>query len=115
MPRTVGVWAFVLALACGAPASEAQTPPRSEEHGSRIALSTATITVDPTEPSYVQYAARDLSGYLEQITGLPRPAAKPRSAGGTRVAIGTAAARSLGVELGALDDLRDDGFVIRSF
>ena len=115
MPRTVGVWAFVLVLACGAPASEAQAPQRSEEHGSRIALSTATITVDPTEPSYVQYAARDLSAYLEQITGLPRAAAKPRSAGGTRVAIGTAAARSLGVEFGALDDLRDDGFVIRSF
>ena len=56
-----------------------------------------------------------MSSYLEQITGLPRPAAKPRRAGGVRVAIGTAAARSLGVEPGALDDLRDDGFVIRSF
>ena len=50
MPRTAGVWAFVLVLTGGAPASEAQAPPRVEAHGSRIALSTATVLVDPTEP-----------------------------------------------------------------
>ena len=115
MPRTAGVWAFVLLLTGGAPASQAQAPPRAEGRGSRISLSTATVFVDPTEPSYVQYAARDLSAYLDQVRGTPIPAVEPHSASHTRVAIGVAAARTLGVELGALDDLRDDGFVIRSF
>ena len=115
MPQSAALWAFVLVLTGGAPANEVQAPPRVEEHGSRIVLSTATVLVDPTEPWYVQYAARDLTAYLEQITGTPIPAVTPRSASRTRVAIGMAAARTLGVELGALDDLRDDGFVIRSF
>ena len=115
MPRTAGVWAFVLLLTGGPPASQAQAPPRAEGRGSRIALSTATVVVDPAEPSYVQYAARDLSVYLDQVRGTAISAVERSSASRTRVAIGLAAARTLGVELGALDDLRDDGFVIRSF
>ena len=35
----------------------------------RISLDDAVVLVDGTEPSYVQYAAKDLASYLTEITG----------------------------------------------
>ena len=35
----------------------------------RISLDDAVILVDGGEPSYVQYAAKDLASYLTEITG----------------------------------------------
>jgi hypothetical protein len=83
----------------------------------RIPLKDATVVVASEEPSYVQHAARDLAGYLGQVSGTPVAVLTAESAGkttGTRIAIGAAAARSTGVELGPLDGLEHDGFVIRS-
>ena len=37
----------------------------------RISLDDAVILVDGSEPSYVQYAAKDLGAYLPEITGKP--------------------------------------------
>ncbi|HSS98004.1 MAG TPA: hypothetical protein VLK33_13280, partial [Terriglobales bacterium] len=35
----------------------------------RISLDDALIMVHPSEPTYVQYAATDLAGYLRELTG----------------------------------------------
>ena len=45
----------------------AQTP-------QRIVLDGAAILVDASEPSYVQYAAKDLGTYLSEISGQPSSA-----------------------------------------
>ena len=37
----------------------------------RVSFDESVIVVDGSEPSYVQYAAKDLAGYLAEITGKP--------------------------------------------
>lgn len=80
----------------------------------RITLDNSTIVVDTTEPSYVQYAAKDLSAYLLQITDRePSLTATVKKAGGARnlVLVGEKAARSAGVDLPG--DLGEEGSLIR--
>ena len=75
------------------------------------------MVVDPSEPSYVQYAAQDLASYLGQLAGAAvpvSPSGRAHNPSGTQIAIGVTAAKALGIDLGALDDLKDDGFLIRS-
>jgi hypothetical protein len=115
MLRAVVWWALVLVLLAVPHASRAQTG--ADTTAVRWGLGDATVVVDPAEPSYVQYAAQDLATYLGQVAGTTVPV----STGGRtraksiRVAIGVAATKALGVDVGAMDDLRHDGFVIRSF
>ena len=115
MPRAVGFSTLVLALLCVALPSRGQTAPQPVV--SKLALANVTVVVDPAEPSYVLYAAHDLATYLGQLGRTTIPVVstvRTPNRTGTHIAIGTAAARSLGVDLGSLDDLKDDGFVIRS-
>ncbi len=114
MPRAVGLWALVLLLGGPVP-SRGQTG--AEPPPSRLALAKATVVVDPAEPSYVQYAARDLATYLGQLahtTVTIASTVQTRTGSATLIVIGSAAAKSLGLDLGSLDDLENDGFVIRS-
>ena len=47
----------------------------------RISLDDAVVLVDGAEPSYVQYAAKDLASYLSEITGKTAAVGNSVSAG----------------------------------
>lgn len=87
-------------------------------HEKRLSLNGAVILVDPREPSYVLYGAKDLSGYLTEITGTPVPVAtladKSRGAGPV-IAIGETMSRAAGADIPPDRGLGDEGFVLRSF
>jgi hypothetical protein len=86
----------------------------SYTQGEKIPLDNPTIVVDASEPSYVQYAAKDFAGYLNEITGREpsiTAAAKKRGKANAIVLIGEKAARSAGVELPS--DLGGEGSLIR--
>jgi len=90
----------------------AQNSPR------RIALDKPVILIDSSEASYVQYAAKDLGAYLAEITGELVTVSSTPSAGRNAksiIAIGEKMALSLGVDLGSMSDLGDEGSVIRAF
>ena len=80
-------------------------------------LDRAEILISATEPSYVQYGARDLASYLTEITGnrvtvSTSPTATPKAS--VIIVVGEQAAATLGAALGSANDLGKDGFVIRS-
>ncbi len=80
-----------------------------------VALSNAVIAVDPAEPSYVQYGARDLASYLTTLSGRAVPVrgtATPPAAGEMVVAVGARIATAYGGA--ALTDLGDEGFVFEA-
>ena len=84
--------------------------------GRKIPLSDPVVRVDPGEPSYLQYAAKDLSSYLNGNTG-ERPKAKNirnSKSTSTQIVLGGKAAHALGVDVDPLDDLGNEGFVLRS-
>jgi hypothetical protein len=92
--------------------------PGVRQNTERIALGDSVIVVDGGEPSYVQYAAKDLASYLTEITGRPIPVGSSLNTSQktkTIVAVGVNIAKALGTDLGPLKDLGQDGFVIRSF
>src|SRR5690242_1904944 len=75
----------------------------AQQSTANISLSRATVIVDPSEPSYVQYAARDLAGYLGQISGDQVPVTAKADLSGeskTIIAIGQKVAESVGLPLG---------------
>jgi hypothetical protein len=84
----------------------------------RISLDDVVILVDSGEPSYIQYAAKDLGNYLTEISGKPvrvSPFAgvgkKPKSV----VVVGKTMAQAWKIDLSSAADLGDEGSVIRSF
>jgi hypothetical protein len=84
----------------------------------RIVLDTSTILVDASEPSYVQYASKDLASYLTEISGKPvlidsslNAARKAK----TIIAVGEKMATLLGANLTAARELGYQGSIIRSF
>ncbi len=79
----------------------------------RISLDEAVVLVDGSEPSYVQYAAKDLASYLSGITG--KAAAVSNAVSATRrakavIAVGAKMATAMSVDL---DQTGQDTSVIR--
>ncbi len=84
----------------------------------RIVLDTPVVLVDVTEPSYVQYAAKDLGTYLSEIIG--RPVAVSSTTTDTIeaksiIVVGQKMALAMGVALENASDLGKEGSLIRSF
>src|SRR6185312_2361837 len=84
---------------------------------SRVLLNRVAVLVDKSEPSYVQYGARDLGAYLSEISGepvtvgsAPEVARKCKSI----IVIGEKMAVAISIDLGSTNQLGDDGSVIRS-
>jgi hypothetical protein len=82
----------------------------------RLEPAQSDILVAPSEPSYVQYAARDLATYLKEIAGAEFAISADSSAAGhgTRIVIGREMARQLGQDKELSVDLGEEGYVIRS-
>jgi hypothetical protein len=76
-----------------------------------VPLRRVAVAVDPGEPSYVQYGARDLAAYLGTVGGQPVPVrttTAPPVAGETIVAVGARIAAGYGA--GPAADLGQEGF-----
>lgn len=83
----------------------------------QISLTSATILVDPSEPTYVQNGAKDIGTFLGEVTGKPvlvsseaRAAAKAK----TVIAVGEKMAHTLGADLSSAAGLGKEGSIIRS-
>ena len=105
---------WLAVLAAGVPAEAARVGAQLE----RISLDGIVVLVDPSEPPYLRYGAKDLASYLTDITG--RPVAVSSSTNAVLkakpvIAIGAEMARALNADLGSASDLGDEGSVIRSF
>ena len=84
----------------------------------QISLNESVILVDTHEAAYVQYAAKDLGGYLTEVTGTSVDVASTMTAARkapTVIAIGEKMALVMGADLKSAGDLGDEGSVIRSF
>jgi hypothetical protein len=86
----------------------------------RIPLSSSVILVDGDEATYVQFAAKDLSVYLTEISGKPVTLSSSASPDALRkaqtvIAIGEKMALAMGADLRSAAELGDEGSVIRSF
>jgi len=87
-------------------------------HIERVSLDEVVILVGSSEPSYLQYGAKDLASYLTQITSKPVAVSSSLNAALKAkfvIAIGKEMARALDTDLGPAGDLGDEGSVIRSF
>ncbi len=90
----------------------------NEPPGQQISLNGSLILVDIHEATYVQYAAKDLSGYLTEVTDTPVIVASTITAARqapTVIAIGEKMALAMGVNLNSAGELGDEGSLIRSF
>jgi hypothetical protein len=103
-------------------ASLLETAPKAiaqvEAGSSRVLLNEVAVLVDKSEPSYVQYGAKDLGAYLAEISG--EPVTVGSSADVARkcksiIVIGETMAGAIAIDLGPTNQLGDDGSVIRSF
>lgn len=86
----------------------------------RIVLSSPVILVDNSEASYVQFAAKDLTGYLTEISGKPVTLSSNASPDVLRkaqtvIAIGEKMALAMGANMRSAAELGDEGSVIQSF
>ena len=93
------------------------SPGAAAQARQRLPLDRAEILISATEPSYVQYGARDLAFLPERKSraiALPsaHPTATPKAS--VIIVVGEQAAATLGAALGSANDLGKDGFVIRS-
>ena len=113
----------VVALSIGAvlgggPASDlyvhGPSSPEVPPEGSRFSLHNVSIAVDPSEPAFVQHAARDLSEYLREITGAEVPIqARLEAEAPSLVVVGAEMARRLDPALLARRELGKEGFLIK--
>src|SRR5580704_7245231 len=90
----------------------------AQSNRQRISLDDAVILVDSSEPSYIQYAAKDLGSYLAEISGKPvRVSPSPGVAKKAKsvLVVGKAMAQAWRLDLPLTADLGDEGSVIRSF
>ena len=92
----------------------AETLPPSE----RISLENVVILVDKTEPSYIQYGAKDLASYLSEINGnqikvenSPDAAKKAKSI----LVIGAKMSLATGDSVLSAEELGEEGAIIRSY
>ena len=86
----------------------------------RISLTSSVILVDSGDATYVQFAAKDLSAYLTEISGKPvtlssSPAPDVLRKARTVIAIGEKMALAMGADLSSAAELGGEGSVIRSF
>lgn len=84
--------------------------------GYRILLEGGSILVDASEPSYVQYGAKDLGDYLSEISGASFPVGTSESSapnGKLIIVIGQKMAKTFEIDLKPEGDLGDEGAVIR--
>ena len=73
--------------------------------------------MDSSEPSYIQYAAKDLGNYLAEISGKPvrvSPSPGVGKKAKSVVVVGKAMAQAWKIDLPLAADLGDEGSVIRS-
>src|SRR5581483_9617379 len=82
-----------------------------------IMLEQPVILLSNSEPSYVQYAARDLASFLGQVSGSavsvssdPKSVRKAHS----QIIVGEAMARAVHVDVGDLSDVGAEGALIRA-
>ena len=83
----------------------------------RISLDDALIIVHPSEPTYVQYAARDLAGYLRELTGVTIQVSSSANfvkRGKVAIVIGQKMAQELNLDSNLMNGLGREGSVIRS-
>ncbi len=105
---------WLTVAAAGAPLESTPSGVQPE----RIALDGTVVLVDPGEPSYLLYGAKDLASYLTQISGKPVAVSSSLSSAlksKSVIAIGREMARALNVDLGPASDLGDEGSLIHSF
>ena len=82
----------------------------------RISLDDAVVLVDGSEPSYVQYAAKDLASYLSEITGKTAAVSNSVSAGRKAkavIAVGAKMASAMGADLGTAGPDQDSSVIRR--
>jgi hypothetical protein len=82
----------------------------------RISLDDAVVVVDGGEPSYVQYAAKDLASYLTEITGKTSVVSNSVSASRNAkavIAVGAKMAKAIGADLDLGGQVDQDTSVIR--
>ena len=80
----------------------------------RVSLERVAIAVDAAEPSYIQYGARDLAGYLTTLGGRPVPVrARPRRRRPARSSSRSATRMAAAYGGVALDGLGAEGFLPR--
>src|SRR3954471_16752393 len=106
----VGSVLVILSLILTVTLATAQTVPR-------LPLDDAIVLVDSSEPSYVQYGAKDLASYLTEITGRTIPvstSASARQKAKSIIAIGEKMALAMGADLGTSTEPGYDSSVIRS-
>lgn len=90
----------------------------AQSNRQRISLDDVVILVDSGEPSYVQYAAKDLGNYLTEISGKPvrmSPVAGVGKKSKSVLVVGKTMAQAWKIDLPLAADLGDEGSVIRSF
>lgn len=90
----------------------------AQSNRQRISLDDVVILVDSGEPSYIQYAAKDLGNYLTEISGKPvrvSPVAGVGKKAKSVVVVGETMAQTWKIDLPLAADLGDEGSVIRSF
>src|ERR1700737_2658142 len=112
--RALSLILWLTALAAGVPAGATQVGAETQ----RVSLGDAVVLVDRSEPSYLQYGAKDLASYLTEIPGKPVGVSSSLSTALNAkavIAVGKEMARALNVDLGPASDLGDEGSVIRSF
>ena len=91
-----------------------ETPAAGAPAG-RILLDRCCIVVDPLEPSYVQYGAEDLAGYLASLSGRAVPVgAEADSDARVCIAIGQAQARRVLGEAAPAAGLGEEGYLLKS-
>jgi hypothetical protein len=80
----------------------------------RISLNQSTILVDANEPSYVQFAVRDLADYIKEITGIAVPVRKEDESANSVIVVGERAARRVMARIPLGGNPGDDRFFIES-
>ena len=82
----------------------------------RISLDDAVVLVDGAEPSYVQYAAKDLASYLSEIAGKTAAVGNSVSAGRKAkavISVGAKMATAMGADLGTASPEQETSVIRR--
>jgi hypothetical protein len=83
--------------------------------GEKISLNQSVIVVEGSEPSYVQYAAKDLAGYLKEITGVETPIElSPNDKAKSLIVVGKKLSQQVAPDALEGKDLGKEGFLIKS-